>query len=341
MPVRKPSAPEQAVGTAWQSVLPAWLQPSVEDQPSDPWYQQQIRRAVRFFGADDPRLATTNLAMAGEMRPSMASLYEPGAKWRAMAGPVDPALDMSIAARLKRALDQAYGTVFQHETSKQHVKPLLRTGFDPSITGASIGDYKMPRGVFLKPATEEIGIYAGFPGEARQMGLRHRAQRIKEADTLAEWTAWLQQDPEYAAGYQQLERIKHLVVRAQEPLLRILNDPNAPLVRQQQALGVMEQIRQQYAPQYLVRANMLRQRVGGILREQGYEGMRLKEDVGGPWGKTVDTTVILDPAQVRSTGAAFDPKKMLRKALLAGVGGAAVAPAAKDVLPPREPEDED
>ena len=68
----------------------------------------------------------------------------------------------------------------------------------------------------------------------------------------------------------------------------------------------------------------LRKRSTEILKERGHDGVYIAEDAGS-FGRKTDTTVILDPANIRSRFAMFDPAKKNSANILAGVGGAGLA----------------
>jgi hypothetical protein len=239
----------------------------------------------------------------------------------------EAALDLSRAARWQRAAEQGYGPLMYHETEASNL-PGLMQGFDLNRVGARAQDEIMPNGVFLKPTDKRIHVAQ----DPTQVALQHRGQNLLHFQTRDELEQFLLRDPHYAEQHQALQANERRYIAEFDALDKIAWRSDAP--EAVAARDRLDSLMDEWKATNSEIAARARARATDLLRASGADGIRVVHDPGS-FNRTVDTTVIFDPAKVRHPAAAFDPRQLANPNLLAGIGGGGILLSR---LAPRQPE---
>lgn len=225
-------------------------------------------------------------------------------------------LDMDEASRMARAREMEFTRPVYHETTPENARSLLSggSGFDLSMGRAGASDSEMPRGVFVKSHDRPIGV-AGSHSEQIPLSIRPGNELVmQDRDALR---AFLRQDEQYRALSDEIARVnahyKQMTDDLENQYVRRMpkEDTDALLAREDALLNEWAEMEDSLSRQAQGRATE-------FLRGGGYDSLRVAQDAGS-WGRSTDTTVVLDPRNVRSRFAAFDPAKRDSSDLLASM----------------------
>lgn len=217
-------------------------------------------------------------------------------------------LDLSEEARAARAKAMGFTKRFYHETKSDAAD--LNEGFDTTRRQAATGDSIMPLGVFVKPGAGSIGI------GGTQVELLVRLGNTRTFADRAELEAHLRNDAEYArladevaaidaqnkASFAELEAAWGKAPRLSPEWTRLNGEINVALREWENAVNVA--------------GEAARVRATEVLKAEGLNSITVTKDVGS-FSRAVKTTVVLDPKDLRSPDAAFDPDEMNSARLLA------------------------
>jgi hypothetical protein len=227
-------------------------------------------------------------------------------------------LDMSQAGRIGRAKEMAFDTdtVLYHQTKKENTPSIMREGFDLSRVGARGTDDTMPDGVFLKSNDQDIGVGASG-ADADQLPVFVKRSNLFEVKDREALKSFLQTDPEYRKLQAEADKIDIRIAREYDEASDRLG-PN-------DKLESLDAILEKGQKELEKASSAARARATEILKQKGYDGIVMRNDKGGMFGRRqVETTVIFDPSNIRSVNAAFDPEKSGSSTLLAAAPFAAV-----------------
>jgi hypothetical protein len=243
----------------------------------------------------------------------------PAVGFRAMTKAVGLADD--YASRMARAKEMGFNSDVFHETTAQKLQGIADQGFDLNVLGARRSEDILPDGVYTKSSGRGIGLTRPDDAEV-QMPLKHSAQSLAKYQTREDLQRSLMGDPKYKT----LAGASAAVDDKYRPQfdeiwnkLDGMNDDQYKAADEQ-----MQAILDKWNAEKDALSADLRKRSTEILKERGHDGVYIAEDAGS-FGRKTDTTVILDPANIRSRFAMFDPAKKNSANILAGVGGAGLA----------------
>lgn len=286
-------------GPAMRNPVPEWLRRE-NDSVLDSVPEKAAKAVLRFLGADDPN---------GQVLGLMAPVEVPRAQTLRQLG------------RLERAVEQGYGPTMYHETAAINEPSLMRDGFDLSRGRARLSDDQMPDGVFLKPDPNAIGLTMS-KSEAVQLPVRHRAQNVAEFADRDALRRYLTSDEQYAKLAHDATSYDAQMARKFDDLWKLPEGDDIVTKgrrsRSEAKNDALEALMAEWTAGNEQRATLARARATEVLKEAGHDGIRVRSDRGS-FGRNVDTTVVFDPAKVRSVSAAFDPTKLDSKSLLASI----------------------
>lgn len=205
--------------------------------------------------------------------------------------------------------------IVYHQTPMDNAEAIRRQGFDVKRVGQRKGDEQMPDGVFVKFTSKVI-----FPRVSctEQMGLYAAVRRPLKVRDREELEAWSMQDGAYREARRRLDARNlagHLEWERSwdslKGLVRGVDDAEQVRIHRQSTLAM-----DRWTNEVNEIAAEMRGHVTGMLREQGYDALWVTEDRGSG-GRTVETLVVLDPAQLRETRA---PRRALGSGSPAATG---------------------
>lgn len=217
-------------------------------------------------------------------------------------------LDLSKEARAARAKQMGFTKRFYHETKSDPAS--LNEGFDTTRRQAATGDSIMPLGVFVKPGAGSIGI------GATQVELLVRLGNTRTFADRAALEAHLRNDAEYARLADEVAAI-NAQHKATFAALEAAWDKSKRLSPEWHRLN--DQIIEASAAWEAavnVAGEDARVRATEVLKAEGLNSITVTKDVGS-FSRAVKTTVVLDPKDLRSPDAAFDPDETNSARLLA------------------------
>ncbi len=218
------------------------------------------------------------------------------------------ALDMSQAARFTRAREQGFNV----DTPLFHGTAADINAFDPAKLGSSTESFSANQGVWLSSSPDTARSYAEYA--AKDVPVRAKLREADAAEARGDWDAY-----------------DKALVDAEDLEQAIYNEPRrGQNILQLTAKGKMMEIDADGAEFMDIQDD-----INSAIRSakaQGFEGVTFKnlsDDVGG-YSKPSDHTIVFDPANIRSTNAAFDPAKstssnLLASSPIAAIGGAGLA----------------
>lgn len=215
-------------------------------------------------------------------------------------------LDLSPEARSARAKDQGFTRRVYHETTPEVADTI--ESFDLGMRRGAASDPLMPVGVFTKPTSDDIGVGGDNPA---QMSLLMREGSVLEVADRETLRAILMADPVYAEIAGQIEEVNAIYkdgLAAAEAA-----DDGSQFARERIA-GVLRN----WEGDLSGLTEDARARATEILREQGYDTLHVLKDTHLD-AQSVETWVSLDPKNLRSENAAFDPDATESESLLAQV----------------------
>lgn len=216
-----------------------------------------------------------------------------------------------------------------HETHRENLPSLLRDGFDLSKGRARLSDELMPDGVFLKPNGKRIGLTVE-DADAAQVPLVHRAQNTAVFNDREQMKQFLIKDEQYRQLLENAEQVDKSYIPKYEALEKVAwgsgkrthaMTPDEEAIAEA-ARDELDRFLEEWEQANKTAATAARERGTQVFRDRGHDSVRVGNDAGS-MGRSVDTTVILDPEKVRSIYAAFDPLLKDSKSLLASLAGGA------------------
>jgi hypothetical protein len=223
-----------------------------------------------------------------------------------------PDLPMDKANREARAVTQGFlppvhgqPPSLYHETTAANAAGIEAGGFDVSKLGARAGDEQMPNGVFLKRNGKSIGLTRPDDAEVQIPLIANLHTKIKEFPDRDALSRHLRQDKKYASIADEQKLID------QEYKSKMADLENRAWTRDKSpdsiaAQGEIDQLLKDWTDKGNDIAARARERSTELLKKQGLDGIRVWNDAGS-FGRKVDTTVMFDPANLRSPYAKFDP----------------------------------
>lgn len=225
-------------------------------------------------------------------------------------------LPMDEASRMARAREMGFDTdrVLYHQTAKENVPSLMEQGFDLSRAVARAGDSGVPDGVFLKGTDADISV--GASGDkAAQIPLYARLGNTASFRDRTELERFLSKDPEYSRLVAEEKHYDFEKSREFDALEKQVFRPGLPEDEYQKGLDVLDNFLADWRAENIKRATAARARATQLLREAGYDSVSFED--AGSFGRKIDAIVVLDPKNLRSVNAAFDPSKSDSANLLA------------------------
>ena len=182
-----------------------------------------------------------------------------------------------------------------HETSAKNAATM--DSFIPTNSVASAQDEVTPFGVFTKPTGKSIGLHRN----AVQMPLQINPGNTLEVENRTKLLELLNKYPEIKQHTDDVRKLARRYYDYDKKLSTI----------------IPKDIEDLHIEQLTSKAYLAKKAITEKLIELGYDSLRIKSDRG--LGTSVDTTVVLDPKNVRSQSAAFDPFLRNSSDIMAGV----------------------
>jgi hypothetical protein len=201
-------------------------------------------------------------------------------------------------------------TIFYHETSNQHVQPLLEKGFDLNITVMSDVDYIMPIGVFLKTddryirkATEHtnLALYTNVSNPIK-FHERWEIESWLKRNMPKSWLDKLQKRNNLPKIYQ--SKIDDLEEQIDEISIIVWNKPNHPLNPKLEELEHQtDLVIKEWEQAEINISRAMREQITQVLIDMGYDSLLLEKDDNTNQfasNMVLTTLVVFDPHNVKS-----------------------------------------
>ncbi|MDB4567465.1 hypothetical protein N9104_01755 [Pseudomonadales bacterium] len=199
------------------------------------------------------------------------------------------------------AFVESQGTPLFHQTSKNTVGAIESGGFSLDHPLARQSDEQLPDGVFLKDTDSDISV-GGVDGETAQVQVFVDLKNPLFVESRAHLTSIMNRDVEYAQLRIDVVETDRRIARevdALEPeLIKAGKDKND--TEYGRILDEQDKILDDGKIELNEKAALARARLTQLLKEQGYDGVVIKEDVGS-FNRKVRTTVVLDPSAIKTT----------------------------------------
>lgn len=220
-------------------------------------------------------------------------------------------LDLSEDARAARAKAMGFTAKAFHETTEDSAAGIMSgAGFELNRRRASTGDHVMPVGVFTKPSAGKIGI-----GKA-QIPLLLRLGNTRTFADRAELEAHLSKDADYAALVAEM-KAADARFKAEHAEAEKAWDNSERLSPEYFRLNdEINRISRAWESEINRLGEMARSRATDVLQAEGLNSITVLKDEGS-FTRSVKTTVVFDPKDMRSVNAAFDPDRSDSSQLLA------------------------
>ena len=218
-----------------------------------------------------------------------------------------------------RHLSQEQADFFQNSAARDRQGRLLVlyhqtenefTVFDPLHRGAGSRDNGTPFGIFMKSASSDIGLRG-----QRQMELYANITSPLRAQNREDLTRQIERiSPEYSGMMEEQRRLDDTYHEKFEEAKKDLRDfmtkwreenPNAGRrdLYDVPEFNILYEAEDAVIEEWTERADELAERaketITQALREAGYDGVFISEDVGS-WGRKTDAYIALDPSQVKN-----------------------------------------
>lgn len=181
--------------------------------------------------------------------------------------------------------------------------------FDITKRTHSQGDYLMPDGVFLKNNNNNIGI----GNNSKQMELYAKIEKPLVVESRQQLENILNEKKEYAELINSIRNIDIEFQQKYEKAEKQLDDAylkewnarkngenTTELEKQTEELSLaLDKILDDWKKAYGVRSAKARSMVTQILKEQGYDGLIVKQDEGS-FGRSIKTYIVFNPNQIKN-----------------------------------------
>jgi adenylate kinase family enzyme len=210
--------------------------------------------------------------------------------------------------------EQGKPLVVYHQTSKENENSIYESGgFRIDQPLARRSDEGVPDGVFLKPHDRDIGLGAAMSKDVAQMPLYASIQNpliVRDRNELID--SYRRLDAEYR------EHVRNARIADQQTAAKYDQSEKAfaslpaedkTTEAWYEQIDIEEKILRDGKAQVHLHATSARARLTGLIREAGYDGVIIENDVGS-MGRSTKTIVALEPTQVKSinNSGEFNPE---------------------------------
>lgn len=208
--------------------------------------------------------------------------------------------------KMLRATQQGFDIkrIMYHETEKKNALDIRIKGFDLDKVGARGSDETMPDGVFVKPTSGQIDVAM----EPVQMPMLLRKGKTKSFISRESLEEFLKDDFAY-------KELAHMVSAIDDSYNVISDNFQQKLIDTLASSGrrsdEVKSVRAEFnamldvwRDEIKVAATNARERATAVFKEQGFDMVRIEQDQGS-FGRVVDTTIILNPDNIRSLQDSF------------------------------------
>lgn len=209
--------------------------------------------------------------------------------------------------KMLKASQQGFeiNNIMYHETEKMSSFGIKSEGFDLSIKGARESDETMPDGVFVKPNTNQIDV-AMEPVQMPMLVRKGKRKVFEDRDSIAEF---LKEDPLYKDLCHKVKDADDKYNDDYKVIEKRLTDILDEFGRRSPELKALREEMNVFLDSWKVsarkEATSARERATAIFKEHGIDVVRIKKDEGS-FGRIVDTTIVLNPNNIRSLQDDFE-----------------------------------
>ena len=230
-------------------------------------------------------------------------------------------LDMSQEARMQRARDMGFDNKVYHQTKRENVDSILSDGFDLDRATHSGFETAYPYGVFTKSTNKPLSIDRGK--SIQQMELVHNISdyQVKTFQNREAAEKYMRSN---VVGWDELNDA--VSVDARQKLQQKINRDFGHWLKENglthSTVSNADMQRHYFNPlqeemkKLSNKSKEARRLVNRHFEKLGIKGVRIKQDQGN--FETTDNLIILNPSNIRSVNAAFDPDNAASSSLLAG-----------------------
>lgn len=228
------------------------------------------------------------------------------------------ALDMSKAARMKRAQEMGFDT----ETTWYHGTAADIPEFDLSRGGQTTGARSARQGVFLTQDPRTASSYADLAEGGlldRVSGIIRKMERPRRDELMQLWRDGDFQKLAELADTPELQSAVSEVLNLGQNVMPLRAGARNPMIFDAQGSEYSDLFDRKGLSAVIQKA-----------KEAGHDSLIIRNFDDDPYigGKPADHMVVFEPEKIRSVNAAFDPEQAASPNLLAGLGAAGVGIAA-------------
>jgi hypothetical protein len=217
---------------------------------------------------------------------------------------------------IDRAKALGYETPLFHETSAENLDKLK--GFNVKNAVAAATDEQTPYAVFTKRKGDSIGL--AREGEVQMPLLAREGKQAvyRDRDALQNHLLYDEKSANAIREAQYYDKIemKNKFDQAMKNSDKFEQQGNRRL--SDKYMDNMNSLLDEWKKGNIERAAKSKDSITDFFKNEGYDSVRLYNDAGSG-GRNVDTTMILNPMNLRSRFAAFDPARINESDLLAGL----------------------
>lgn len=181
------------------------------------------------------------------------------------------------------------------------------TVFDTAREGAGARDNETPHGIFLKPTAENIGLKGNkqmklYANITNPLVLMNRSSAAyywkKNIDGYADIISQISEnDRKYKALYEEADDVEKLAKRKNLDFSKLSRKEKGALYAE--STEEIEKIIEEWGKANTVLDKKAKALIDKYLKDNGFDGMFLKEDIGS-FGRKVETYIALSPEQVKN-----------------------------------------
>jgi hypothetical protein len=179
-----------------------------------------------------------------------------------------------------------------HQTKKANAPGLLSEGFDLQKAGARQSESILPDGVYLKSSDADIGL-----GGA-QLQANADVNNVIEFNNRDEIAAFISsKDDRYAELVEQTKSFDRAKAEEFDALEERLFSGTSSDEEYMEGLNRLDRFFDDWQKELNELSAQSRERATKVLEREGFDAVMIKHDAGS-FGRSTDTTIILDPSKV-------------------------------------------
>lgn len=220
---------------------------------------------------------------------------------------------------MERAKAMGFDSPLFHETSGDRMEQII--SFDPRKASAAASDNETPYAVFTKQHGNSIGLGGDREVQMPLLARLGNQNAYRDRQELLNHLAYddASRDAIFAANQYDKKMGKKWDSEI-EPLTEKMHSEAVTngARRSNEATAIEDKFLQEWETGNLEQSALAKSAITDFFKKEGIDSVRLMRD-DGSFNRAVDTTMILNPANIRSRFAAFDPARRHEADLLGRV----------------------